>query len=167
MRYLNTKAIYVFDIDGVLLDVSERLKIALQSNDFWSVFFSKDLLYLDKPRVKGINMLRERAKKGLVAIITGRPEYLRKITIQQLKELGVYNLIWRIYMRKRGDFRKAKIVKAEAIEQLIVEGYEVIEVHDDDIEVLNYVGKICPNAGLYLHRDNDVEIFRPYRELKF
>lgn len=165
MKYLSTKAIYVFDIDGVLLDVSERLKIALQSSDFWSVFFSKDLLYLDKPRTKGIEILKERARRGLIVIITGRSEYLRKITIQQLKELEIYNLVWRMYMRKRGDFRKAKIVKAEAIKQLIVEGYEIVEVHDDEIEVLNYIGKICPYAGLYLHINNDVEVLRPYRKL--
>jgi len=166
IMYQDPHTVYVFDIDGVLLDVSERLKLALQSNDFWRTFFRKDLLHLDKPRAKGIDILRDRAQRGLIAIVTGRPEFLRKATIQQLRDLGVYDLVWRIYMRKRRDFRKTKIIKAEIVRQLIIEGFEIVEIHDDEIEVLSYVGKICPGAGLYLHRGNDVEVLRSYRKIR-
>ena len=160
MIIMKSKYVYVFDIDGVLLDVNERFRIAQNSDNFWRTFFSEELLELDRPRKIGIEILRDRAQSGLISIITGRPENLRRATINQLKELNIYRLIWRIIMRKRNDKRKSYIVKCEALESLINEGYIVMEVHDDDVEVLIHIRRIFPDIKLFLHEGESVIEFR-------
>jgi len=157
--------VYVFDVDGVLLDVSERLRIAMEHcggkrNDrFWSKFFSKELLSLDSPRSIGIELLKDRASKGLIAIVSGRPRRLENETIKQLVELCRIprSLIWRLELRDDGDRRPAKIVKLERVLNILYEGFEIAEVHDDDVEFLNLVRRYLPKTKLYLHTPTGFE----------
>ncbi len=159
--------IYIFDVDGVLLDVNERLRIAEEMSRgnkelFWQYFFSEDLLSLDKPRRIGIDLLLDRAKRGLIAIVTGRPKRLYRATIKQLEEIGIpRNIVWRLEMRDNNDKRKSWIVKTEKILNIVYEGFEVIEIHDDDEEFLRYIKKKLPRTRVFLHRDNNViELFK-------
>ncbi|NPA97516.1 MAG: hypothetical protein GXO32_07955 [Crenarchaeota archaeon] len=156
--------VYVFDVDGVLLDVRERLErarsLARSREDFWRIFFSESLLDLDRPRQVAISMLLDRARRGLVAIVTGRPRRLLRRTIDQLTNLcGVpRSAIWRIEMRGEGDYRPGWVVKLERILGIVYEGYEVAEVHDDDEELLYRLRRHLPRARLYLHRGDSFEI---------
>ncbi len=159
------RKVYVFDVDGVLLDVGERLRVAMErcggrkSDRFWNAFFSKELLDLDKPRSVGIELLRDRASKGLIAIVSGRPRKLLSETIKQLEKVcGIpRTLIWRIELREDGDRRPAKIVKLERILNILYEGFEVAEIHDDDIEFLNLARRYLPRTKLYLHTPTGFE----------
>ncbi len=160
--------VFVFDIDGVLLDVRERARRAeeLSKGDrelFWRYFFSEDLLELDKPRREGIELLLDRAKKGLIAIVTGRPRKLYRATMKQLTEVcGIpREVIWRIEMRDDRDRRKSYLTKLEKILNILYEGYSVEEVHDDDEELLRAVRRYIPSAKLYLHTVNGItQLFR-------
>ncbi|HDJ83653.1 MAG TPA: hypothetical protein ENG44_01485 [Desulfurococcaceae archaeon] len=158
--------VYVFDIDGVLVDVSERLRRAKELSEgsrelFWKYFFSKELIELDKPRDIGIRLLIDRLKMGLVAIVTGRPKSLYYITLKQLKAINIpIEQIWRIEMRRDGDYRKSYIVKLERILNIVYEGYEIAEIHDDEEELLYRARIYLPKTRLYLHKnDSVIELF--------
>ncbi len=146
---------YAFDVDGVIVDVSERLRIANEMsggkrNLFWRYFFSEDLIKLDKPRSIGINLVRDRASKGCIVVITGRPKRLRDVTIKEFMEYtGVSPC--KVFMRNNRDYRSSAIIKVELISLALNQGFEIIEFHDDSEEVLRAVKEVYPWMKLYLH----------------
>jgi len=151
--------------------VDERLKKAEELSRgkrdlFWHYFFSEELLELDEPNPVGIANLLDRASRGLIAIVTGRPRRLYRATVEQLKRVGIpLERIWRICMRRDNDRRKSPIVKLEMVLELMYEGYEIAEIHDDDEEFLELATKRIPSAELYIYRGTLVEKFRRYRRL--
>jgi len=161
---------YAFDVDGVLLDVSERLRVAEErvrytGLNFWDVFFDEELLNLDRPRPAGEAVLRERVSHGSIVIITGRPQRIYGITLNQL--IKFFNVTpVRIYMRRNGDYRPSYIVKAELIKHAVSDGFEIIEYHDDDEDVLRAVRSVNPDITLYLHVGNSYRVvWRGIRKL--
>ncbi|RLF18787.1 MAG: hypothetical protein DRZ82_07655 [Thermoprotei archaeon] len=159
---------YIFDLDGVLVDPSERLRVTLRKlrlpldtdveklrgslrRRFWEIFLSPNMLQWDKPREIGIELFHDRRRKGRVIIVTGRPITLRRHT---LKELAVFGLEIRdnedIIFRPKGDIRPDYEYKAEVISNID----DVVEIHDDSIRVLETLRRIKPFATLYLHYDN-------------
>jgi len=177
--------ICVFDIDGVLFDVSRRLSIAQQEARgdkrlFWEVFLREDLLELDTPRRAGIEALVNCIKRGLkILILTGRPEHLLEKTLEQLSSAGIDLKGGGIYMVMRpskkagqgnpyrppvsmprlGEQVDSKVFKLRVIEG-ILKGFRIIEIHEDDEEVLREVGKRYPGIKLYIH---DGDSYREYR----
>lgn len=166
---------YVFDIDGVLVDPRRRLEIALseagigphelkadrwrKAREFWRAFLNPQLLALDEPRRTGISLLKDRASKGRILVVTGRPSRLRRDTILQLKDLGVYGLISALLMRRRGDYRPEWAVKPEILKRYVEDVYAVREIHDDNERTLRGYSKEFPGAKLYLHFDDEFEQF--------
>jgi len=93
----------------------------------------------------------------LIAIVTGRPERLRYITLRQLRMLGIpVERIWRIEMRPDGDTRKSPHFKLETILSIYYEGFSIVEIHDDELEVLMAIRRYLPRTKLYLHSDDEV-----------
>jgi 3-deoxy-D-manno-octulosonate 8-phosphate phosphatase KdsC-like HAD superfamily phosphatase len=144
----------VFDIDGVLIDCSERLrKCEEESNGdrkaFWSCFLSPKYMHLDKPIEFGFEILKDRiaiAKGFNVVIITGRTDNMASETLEQLRAQGIEGMP--IVFRKTGNLAKDYIYKLSAAKRL---GLDVKEVHDDSAEVLKSFGEAYPNAKLYLY----------------
>ena len=104
--------IVVFDIDGTLADVSERLHHVRKSRKGWNAFFQG--MAQDKAihaMVRLCNLLRE----GGVHIIlcSGRSEEHRKETVAWLKRQGVRYDVLRL--RPDGDRRSDTIVKRELL----------------------------------------------------
>ncbi len=155
--------IYAFDVDGVLVDCRKRLEYAVEvskyrGRDLWEVFFSDELMEWDTPREVGIELIRDRASKGGVIIVSGRPSRLRRLTEEQIVTLsGVRPL--KLYLRRDGDRRPAPKVKAELLEKAIKDGFEVIEFHDDSEEVLRELKRLFPWIRFYLHSNG---FFTPY-----
>jgi Predicted phosphatases len=98
------RTVVVFDIDGVLVDCSERLEKSLEEvgatkddlehspearRRFWRVFLSEKYMHLDRPVDAAVELLRERRKSYGVVIVTGRPKTLLKPTIKQLEDFGI------------------------------------------------------------------------------
>ena len=142
----------VFDVDGVLLDVTRRVSVArtraeLRGRGFWEEFFSEELLELDTPRPAGVECLRRCLSRGLrIAVVTGRPSRLRGATLRQLELVGLRPPdLWRLLMRSDGDLRPGYEVKLELV------GGVVEEVHDDDERFLGLLRQVLPEAKLYLH----------------
>lgn len=144
------------------MDIRERLRLAEElskgrKNLFWRYFFSEELLALDKPRLIGIQLLLDRLSRGLVAIVTGRPQRLRHITLRQLKMLGIpVKQIWRLEMQSDSNTRKSIYFKLETILSIYYEGFPVVEVHDDELEVLMSIRRYLPKTRLYLHSNDQV-----------
>lgn len=153
---------YAYDVDGVIVDVSERLRRAKElsrnKKEFWELFFSDELHELDKPRPAGVKAVRDRARRGYIVIITGRPQKLLKVTLKQVVEFtGVKPAC--IYMRRTGDMRPSATIKLELLERAIKEGFNIVEYHDDEEEVLKNIMSTYPNITLYLHYNNSYKIF--------
>ncbi len=152
----NMECTYIFDIDGVIVDCNERILVAMELagdsiKKFWKYFFNEDLFRLDKPREVGIRLLIDRANKGKVVVISGRPKRLLGITKEQLRSFGVLKYIDRLCLRGNNDFRPSSIYKLEVIKRLINEGSYICEVHDDDEKFLLRLKETYPNIRTYLH----------------
>jgi len=164
--------VYMFDIDGVLVDVSEKVKIVLRKlgfsenmnsksldvvsrQRFWKLFLSEDYLKYDKPRLTGVKLLKDRLNKGRVVVITGRPENLKRKTLEELLKWGVPVHEVAFIFRRRGDRRRDVDFKLSIIAKL----RNVVEVHDDAEDVLKIIKTVVPNAKLYLHFNDDFRIY--------
>ncbi len=152
----------VFDIDGVLLDVSERYSYALRVDPrrgeiFWKIFFAEELLALDKPLGIGIENLYRCIKRNYdVIILSGRPERLREATIKQLGDIGLLEgkEYKKLILRRDSDMRKSYIFKIEVIRNL-TRNYIIREIHDDDIEFLRRILQIVSDATLFYYENNN------------
>jgi len=154
---------YAFDIDGVVADVRDRVRVARELSEatgtsFWDLFFSEELIELDRPRDVGVRLVRERSRLGCVVVVTGRPRRLREVSLREFADFtGVKP--FRIYMRSDRDFRRSHVVKLELLSRAFRDGLEVRELHDDSEEVLRAVRNSMPEVRLFLHFNNE---FRPY-----
>ena len=156
----------IFDLDGVLFDVSERLRRCLeevgaesieemdreQRRRFWRLFLSEKYMYLDRPNRELAERVRELREGGVrIIIITGRREDTQKeFTLRQLEEAGVP--FDEIYFRPPGCFSKDHEFKAEVVEKLRARGYEIIEVWDDSERVAARMRELLPRARVILYK---------------
>jgi 3-deoxy-D-manno-octulosonate 8-phosphate phosphatase KdsC-like HAD superfamily phosphatase len=132
----------VLDVDGTLVNADQRLwRCRLEARnrrEFWECVFSR-YLELDVPNWRVVNFAKR--LNGLVAIVTGRREDMRDVTVRQLRELGIEPVA--LYMRGVGDFRRDYELKQGALMALVSEYRpDVIVVVDDSMEVLEKVQ--CP-----------------------
>lgn len=118
------------DIDGVVADVRHRLHHVESSPKNWPAFFAgaKD----DPPLAEGVARVTALLADHDVVFLTGRPERLRTVTEQWLERHGLGGR--KLVMRRSGDFRPARVTKAEEIRRRS-RGREVALVLDDDPEV--------------------------------
>ncbi|RLG77872.1 MAG: hypothetical protein DRO10_03680 [Thermoprotei archaeon] len=161
------KTCYIFDVDGVIIDVSEKVQVAKElakakGINWKTLFHSKELLSLDRPRKLGLEIVKDRLRKGVVIFITGRPAHLREETIEELRRLiGIEKPLLitvpriegaSLISRKLLAFRKA----AEMCQK-------VVEYHDDNVNVLRVVRVEYPTINLFLHENDSVKIFSVYK----
>jgi len=156
---------YVFDVDGVIIDVGKRVEFAkITSNKegiHWKkVFHRQDLLSLDRRREIGIKLLKERLSKGKIVFITGRPPGLKKATTDEIRKFtGIKKPVLFVVPEKPKDtplYRK----KAMLLTKILELCSDIVEYHDDDKKVLTDVASLLPNTTLFLHEGNTVKIFR-------
>ncbi len=157
----------IFDIDGVIFDVSDRIRATLEElgvdsidrvkrnpklkSKFWKIFLSPKYMYLDKPRFDVINYMHKLKEEGYkIIIVTGR--VLESQGEETEKQLKKYNVPYdEIYFRRKRDKRKDYEFKTSIIQWLIFRGYKIIEVHEDSEEVINKLKLILPSAKFYLY----------------
>ncbi len=155
----------VYDIDGVLVDPSERMEAARRAGDFWKAFLDPGLLRLDKP----YSGLIERANRDIAAgrrvvLLTGRPERLRRATLDELRRFGLnVEGVAALLMRHDRDRRPARLVKPELLEHYLGPGEEPAEVYEDEEEVALEIRRRFPRARVYLVSRGAV---RPLRGLE-
>ena len=134
----------VFDIDGTLSIVGDRLKYLNQDKKDWDSFYEacdEDKLNVPIARIAWIFL-------GLgynVAYVTGRREGVRKKTIAWLN----YHSLWmphgrtKLYMRIDGDFRHDTIVKPELVQDFIHEIHMIFEDRASMVAKWRELGLTC------------------------
>lgn len=132
----------VFDIDGVLADVRHRLHHLRRTPPDWRRFFggAGD----DPPLAEGVALLRRHAGNYPVAYVTGRPEFLRRVTRDWLTRHALPP--GPLLMRRHGDHRPARIAKLELLVSLTAEA-PIALVVDDDPDVVDTLR----STGLAVH----------------
>lgn len=119
----------VFDIDGVLADVSHRLHYLDVHR--WERFFAA--ADADPLLDEGADRLRAAQDSYDVVYLTGRPERNRRLTVDWLagNDLPTSPL----YMRADDDLRPARYVKREVLRELS-RTREIVSIIDDDPAVV-------------------------------
>jgi hypothetical protein len=130
--------VVVFDIDGVLVDSSQRYNhcqsITKSRREFWQCFFDCSLLYLDRPNERLIQLARAFKNLGWrVVVLTGRVETMRDCTEEELRRLGVP--FDELMMRLPRDFRRASSIKKGVVCGWVGVFGRVI-AYDDDPSVI-------------------------------
>ena len=120
----------VFDIDGVLADVSHRVHFLERPLQDWRSFFAEAVH--DPPLPEGLALVREAALDCEVVYLTGRPERCRADTLDWLAAQGLP--AGDLYMRPDRDHRPARRLKPRVLRE-VAEGRVVAVVVDDDLEV--------------------------------
>ncbi|MCW2777384.1 MAG: hypothetical protein JWN17_1109 [Frankiales bacterium] len=120
----------MFDIDGVLADVSHRLHFVQGRPKDWDAFF--DAAVDDPVLAQGLALAQESAKDCDVVYLTGRPERCRDDTLGWLSrnELPDGELV----MRSGTDRRPARLAKPPLLRR-VARGRVVAVVVDDDEQV--------------------------------
>jgi hypothetical protein len=123
-------SIAVFDIDGVVADVRHRLHHLDAKPKDWAGFFRG--AGKDSPLDTGISLAAAAAVDHDVVWLTGRPEWMRPLTRDWLSAHGLPAN--EVIMRRRRDFRPARVMKVEALRNLAAR--DVITFVDDDPDVI-------------------------------
>jgi phosphoglycolate phosphatase-like HAD superfamily hydrolase len=122
---VSTRPIAVFDIDGVLADVSHRLHY-LDVHRWERFFRAADE---DPLLEEGAERLREAQLDHDVVFLTGRPERNRRLTSDWLARHDLPT--GPLFMRPDDDHRPARYLKREVLREL-ARTREVALVLDDD-----------------------------------
>ena len=127
----SSRPLAVFDVDGVLADVTHRLHHLRARPQRWERFFQA--ADRDPLLVEGAERLRAALVDHDVTYLTGRPERTRRLTERWLArhDLPTYPLI----MRDDHDGRPARWMKREVLRRLSATR-DVVSVLDDDPAVV-------------------------------
>lgn len=136
--------IVIYDLDGTLIDVSERLSKSLeevgiqsleeatdeQYDEVMKIFNSKKYIDTDKPKEDVINQLKQDADEYGVFIMTGRVGEVKDYTKQQLKKFNIpYDEIIFVNEDLR-DIKSTADNKAQKVAELQKQ-YEIVKFVDD------------------------------------
>ena len=145
------KDIVIFDLDGTLAIIDERLKESSIKNGKinWKRFFSEDLIKKDLPNypvVETANLFHQNGYK--IYIFSGRSETAEDATKKWLKSNGIkYDYL---RMRKKNDYRPDEIVKKDFMKTLSIID-KVFLIFDDRKKVV----KMWRSLGLPCFQVNE------------
>lgn len=120
----------VIDIDGVVADVSHRLHHLQRRPKDWGGFFAAAAD--DTPLDEGVTLATDLARRHDVAWLTGRPEWLRAITLRWLDEHGLP--AGELFLRGNDDRRPARLYKLGMLCRLATR--QIAAFVDDDEDVV-------------------------------
>lgn len=124
---MEPRPLAVIDVDGVVADVRHRLHHIESRPKDWARFFAGAAD--DPPLAEGVARVRALLADHDVVYLTGRPERLRRVTERWLDRHGIAGT--RLLMRRGGDFRPAKVTKAEELRRLGRDRTVAIVLDDD------------------------------------
>jgi hypothetical protein len=129
----------VFDLDGVVADVSHRRHLIDGKRD-WSAFFAAAAD--DAPLAPGLELARAAQEEGLgIVYLSGRPERLRQITLDWLRQHEAPP--GQLMLRPGRDRSPATGLKLRLLRRLARHARIVFFV-DDDADVVNAVRSADP-----------------------
>lgn len=120
----------VFDIDGVLADNRHRFKLIEQPKKDWDMYY--DLMGADPVIEPMAEILDKLAMEHNIFLCTGRPSKYRQRTKSWLESAGLWDQVYRLFMRPDGSFLPNPDIKREHA-KIITEEYGPIHmVFEDD-----------------------------------
>jgi len=130
----------IFDMDGTLTNVSHVRHFVRGKYRNFDMFHRSSVFC--PPNQEVVDMAFDTHDKNLaVIIVTARSEPYREVTQKWLDERNIpYE---NIYMRPEGDQRQDAIVKAEILQDILVD-YDVVHCVDDNVNVK----KVWAEAGI-------------------
>lgn len=118
----------VFDIDGVLADVTHRLHHIRGRRRNWAGFFADAG---DDPLLaEGHRRAVQAAADHALVYLSGRPEHLRAVTQEWLERHGLPG--GALVLRGARDRRPARVLKPELLAQVAAQGTIAFVVDDDE-----------------------------------
>jgi phosphoglycolate phosphatase-like HAD superfamily hydrolase len=123
----------IFDMDGTLCDTSSIVHLIEGEEKNFHAFHAASA---ECPaRAEVVEAAREQAAQGrAVLIVTSREFIWRDLTLDWLVAQGVpYDAL---HMRIVADYRKDAVVKAEMLQHIKDDGFEVLEAWDDKDDVI-------------------------------
>lgn len=130
--------LYIFDIDGVVADVTHLLPLITGENKDYDAYYSRIGEALPIPSglsiVQGLNR-QAFLDDASVYFVTGRSELSREITLQWLQNHGACGESPNLYTRGNTDRRPAHQVKRGVVERIHKETgvpYAEMTVFEDD-----------------------------------
>jgi hypothetical protein len=123
------RALAVVDVDGVLADVRHRLHHVKSRPKNWDAFFAA--APDDQPLEQGLETVRKLAEVCDIVYLSGRPEHCRQDTLDWFEkhDLPAGDL----RLRRRGDYRPARITKVEELDRLSEHATVTVLVDDDPL----------------------------------
>lgn len=129
--------IVIFDLDGTLALIDKRRTLADKGNGKvnWKVFFSPENIQLDEPNLPVIESFKAMQKAGfVVGIFSGRDDISKEETKHWLNQHGIEPAF--LQMRKHNSFTPDDVLKKQWLDELILQGHEILCVFDDRDKVV-------------------------------
>lgn len=143
MKYIS------FDIDGVLVDAQDRLRLCINHNGNvdWDCFLDCNKLFMDKPKIRIIKLYNEIRSRGFnIIIVTGRRESMRNCTLKQLNTFNIYGFNG-LFMRPDDNTEPDPIYKSWMIKRLM-ERFNIIAHIDDNLNTVQAISRLGIDAVL-------------------
>lgn len=144
----------IFDIDNTLSLSNKRFELATKPNGKidWDIAHTPEYVLQDLPNLPVVDLAIKYKKEGAkIIIITGRPDTIKNVTEEWLKQWGVtYD---ELYMRTKQDFYvKAPILKRKIYETYITD--DIFCAYDDDQDIIDmWIDLGIPCCKVYaIHR---------------
>lgn len=131
----------VFDIDGTLSIVGDRLKHLQKPKKDWDAFYNA--CGEDAPNMQVVRLCRELATFHRVIYVTGRRESVREITLKWLCDNGLPHRSEALFMRPDRDYRHDTIVKIELVSGFIEDIDLVFEDRNSMVDTWRGLGITC------------------------
>lgn len=111
----------------MVADVRHRLHHLESRPKNWSAFFAGAAS--DPALPEGVELARDLATSHDIVWLTGRPERLRRVTIEWLRRQGLP--VEPLHMRGNADYRPARQAKLAVVKALAAERIVAVVVDDD------------------------------------
>ncbi len=131
----------IFDLDGTLSIVGDRVECLKSNPPDWDSFY--DRCDEDKPNWPIIKLFDIIKEKHDVWIVSGRRESTRKKTITWLDRVGINPFPHQLIMRPNGDFRHDTILKPELVDSFKDQISLVFEDRDSMVKKWREMGITC------------------------
>ncbi len=138
---------YIFDIDGTLTLVGDRVNDLKKSPPDWDSFYNR--CGEDEPNQPILDILTMVIERYLhdtnseYYFVTGRRESCREDTIAWFREKGFYIDSERLYMRPDEDHRHDSEIKPELLKDAGIEPYLIFEDRASMVKTWRDLGYCC------------------------
>ena len=131
----------VFDIDGTLTKVGDRVECLQQTPKDWDSFYNR--CGEDKPNEKVVELCQHLAMSNGIIFVTGRRESCREATLEWMLDNNIQCDTADLFMRPDGDWRHDTIVKPELVKTFIHLIELVFEDRDSMVAKWRELGITC------------------------